>query len=99
VVTEVADISVTPGQESDFEAAYRRGRVHLLASPGCRSVTMTRSIESPSRFVLMVEWERLEDHTVTFREGDGFAQWRAEVGPFFASPPSVEHVEAVPESS
>ncbi len=83
------------GQEAEFEAAYRRGREHLLASPGCRSVTMTRSIESPSRFVLLVEWERIEDHTETFRQGDGFARWRAEVGPFFASPPHVEHVEHV----
>ncbi len=95
MVTEVADISVIAGQEAEFEASYRRGREHLLASPGCRGVTMTRSIESPSRFVLLVEWERLEDHTETFRQGDGFARWRAEVGPFFASPPHVEHVEHV----
>jgi heme-degrading monooxygenase HmoA len=95
MVTEVADFSVIAGQEAKFEAAYRRGRGHLLGSPGCRSVTMTRSIESPSRFVLLVEWERLEDHTETFRQGDGFARWRAEVGPFFASPPHVEHVEHV----
>jgi hypothetical protein len=40
---------------------------------------------------LQISWASLEDHTVGFREGPLFPQWRAIVGPFFSQPPAVEH--------
>ncbi len=52
---------------------------------------MTRGIESPSRFVLLVEWDSVADHENNFRATDRFGQWRAAIGPFFAGPPLVEH--------
>ena len=56
---------------------------------------MVKGIESPERYVLHIEWDTLENHTVGFREGPLFAQWRAIIGPFFASPPVVEHFNLV----
>ena len=50
-----------------------------------------KGVESPERYLLMIFWDTLEDHTVGFRSGPLFAQWRAIVGPFFAAPPVVEH--------
>jgi hypothetical protein len=47
----------------------------------------------------MIYWDTLEDHTVGFRGGPLFAQWRAIVGPFFAAPPEVEHFELVAKST
>jgi quinol monooxygenase YgiN len=52
---------------------------------------MTRGIESPSRFVLMVEWDSVEAHEQNFRATDRFTAWRAALGPHFAGPPRVEH--------
>jgi quinol monooxygenase YgiN len=54
-------------------------------------VRMTRGMESPSRFVLLVEWESVAAHE-GFRGSDGFDRWRAAIGPFLAGPPVVEHV-------
>ncbi len=48
-------------------------------------------METPGRYVLQVNWETLEDHTVGFRESPAFAQWRAIIGPYFAQAPHVEH--------
>jgi heme-degrading monooxygenase HmoA len=56
---------------------------------------MTRGIESPSRFVLLVEWDSVQAHTENFRNSDRFPQWRGHIGPFFAAPPTVEHFEDV----
>jgi heme-degrading monooxygenase HmoA len=92
VVLEVADINVLPGTEAEFEAAYRGAVDVLRTTPGCQSVRMTRGIESPSRFVLLVEWDSVEAHEQNFRATDRFAQWRAAIGPFFDGPPRVEHV-------
>jgi heme-degrading monooxygenase HmoA len=95
MVLEVADIEVRPGEEEQFVAAYRSARSALSETPGCRSVRMTRGIESPSRFVLLVEWDSVEAHEENFRGTERFARWRAAIGPHFAAPPRVEHVADV----
>jgi len=92
MVLEVAVIHVVPGAEDDFAMAYRGIKDVLTSSPGCLSVRMTRGIESPSRFVLLVEWASVEAHEQGFRASDRFGRWRAAIGPFFASPPAIEHV-------
>jgi len=71
----------------------------LTSTPGCRSVRMTRGIESPSRFVLLVEWDSVEAHQENFRGTERFAQWRALIGGYFATPPLVEHFVDVPPES
>ena len=91
MVLEIAEIHVVDGAGAGFVEAYRRAVRHLLASPGCRSARLTRGVETPTRFVLLVEWDTLEDHTDGFRTSPAFAAWRAELGPFFAAPPQVEH--------
>jgi heme-degrading monooxygenase HmoA len=95
MVLEVADIAVSPGREDDFLAAYRAARDVLVGTPGCRSVRMTRGIESPSRFVLLVEWDSVAAHEQNFRGTDRFTAWRTAIGPFFAAPPHVEHTSDV----
>ena len=91
MVLEVALIDVHPGQEDEFAAAYRLGHPILAGTPGCRSVRMTRGIESASRFVLLVEWDTVEAHNENFRGTERFEKWRGHIGPFFAQPPLVEH--------
>jgi quinol monooxygenase YgiN len=66
-------------------------RETLATTPGCLSVRMTRGIESPSRFVLLVEWESVAAHEENFRATDRFTTWRGHIGPYFAGPPHVEH--------
>ena len=93
MVLEVALIDVTDADA--FEAAYRDVRPVLARTPGCRSVRMTRGIESPGRFVLLVEWDSVEAHERNFRGTESFRTWRAAIGPFFAGPPRVEHFDDV----
>jgi heme-degrading monooxygenase HmoA len=91
MVLEVANINVLSGSEDDFTAAFLGVRHVLAATPGCLSVRMTRGSESPSRFVLLVEWESIQAHEENFRATDRFGTWRAAIGPFFDGPPNVEH--------
>ncbi|GAB3810541.1 antibiotic biosynthesis monooxygenase family protein [Micromonospora zhanjiangensis] len=96
MVLEVALIEVSPGREDEFAAAYAKGRPVLAGTPGCRSVRMTRGIESPQRFVLLVEWDSVQAHEQNFRATERFATWRSLIGPYFAAPPVVEHFQDVP---
>ncbi len=92
MILEVAEITIPVGQNAAFEEAIHRGvRTVISNAQGFLRYQVQRGIESPERYLLLIEWATLEDHTVHFRGGPLFAQWRAIVGPFFASPPRVEH--------
>lgn len=91
MVLEVALIDVVAGEEDAFAAAYTAAREVLAGTPGCRSVRMTRGIESPSRFVLLVEWDSVDAHLTNFRDSDRFTTWRGQIGKYFDGPPRVEH--------
>lgn len=91
MVLEIALIDVVAGQEEEFVRAYEAGHHLVATTPGCRSVRMTRGVESPSRFVLLVEWDSVAAHEENFRGSDRFPAWRALIGPYFAAPPVVEH--------
>jgi heme-degrading monooxygenase HmoA len=95
MVLEVAIIDVQDGAELAFVDAYRGVRQVLAGTPGCRSVRMTHGVETPTRFVLLVEWDSVEAHNENFRTSERFTQWRAAIGPHFAHPPHVEHFEDV----
>lgn len=99
MILEIADIRITPGRQAEFEAALQRGLSEVVPrARGFRGFKVNRGIESPERYVLMIFWDTLEDHTVHFRGGPLFAEWRAIVGPFFAAPPQVEHFTLVAKS-
>jgi heme-degrading monooxygenase HmoA len=90
MVLEVALVDVQPGSEEAFKAGYRKVKSALGDSDGLISIRMTHGIETPTRFVLLVEWESVEAHQA-FRESERFAIWRGGIGPHFAQPPHVEH--------
>jgi quinol monooxygenase YgiN len=95
MILEIAQIDVIPGQEAAFEAGVQQAVPLFKRAKGCQGVTLQRSHEKPSRYRLFVKWATLENHTVDFRESADFQEWRKLVGPFFASPPEVEHVTEV----
>jgi heme-degrading monooxygenase HmoA len=95
VITEHALLNVTAGREAEFLEAMEKA-THLIAgSPGFISLRVERCMEHPSRFLLLVQWERLEDHTEGFRGSPAYQDWRAALHHFYDPFPVVEHFEAV----
>ena len=100
MVLELADIRIHPGQQAAFDEAIQRGLETVISqAKGFQGFKVNKGIESPERYILQIFWATLENHTVDFRESPLFTQWRAIVGPFFASPPVVEHFELVTKSA
>jgi heme-degrading monooxygenase HmoA len=94
MILEVADLRIAPGRNADFDAAIERGVETVIAkAKGFRGYQVVKGIESPERYLLMIRWDTLANHTEDFRGSPAFGQWRAIVGPFFAEPPRVEHFE------
>lgn len=99
MILELADIRIGAGKNADFDAAIVRGIDTVISqAKGFRGYKVNKGIESPERYLLMIFWDTLENHTVDFRESPAFAQWRAIVGPFFAQPPQVEHFTLLAKS-
>jgi heme-degrading monooxygenase HmoA len=97
MILEVADIRIKPDQQEQFEKAVHLGVSTVIAkSKGFRGYQVHHSIESPDRYLLLLEWDTLEDHTVGFRGSPAMAQWRAIVADFFAQAPFTEHFELIP---
>jgi heme-degrading monooxygenase HmoA len=90
MVLEVALIDVQPGTEAAFEASYHQVVGALRESPGLLSARMNHGIETPTRFILLAEWESLEAHQA-FRDSERYAIWRGGIGQYFAEPPRIEH--------
>ncbi len=99
MILEVADIRIRPGEQAAFDEAIVRGVTTVISqAQGFRGYKVNKGVESPERYLLMIFWDTLEDHTVAFRGGPLFPQWRAIVGPFFAQPPQVEHFTLLSKS-
>jgi heme-degrading monooxygenase HmoA len=95
MITEIATLTIDPARAADFEAAVARASPHLHAAEGCHSMTLERVIEDPASYKLVVRWDSVDHHMVTFRESAGFRAWREHAGPFFTATPTVIHTTTV----
>jgi heme-degrading monooxygenase HmoA len=90
-VLELAVLNVRPGQELAFEQAMRAARPLIAATPGFLKLELRRCIETANRYLLLVTWEKLEDHTIGFRQSERYAQWKQLLHHFYDPFPTVEH--------
>ena len=95
MITEQAVLDVKPGRGSEFEAAFSTAKAIIAASPGFVSLQLLRCLEAPSRYLLLVEWETLEDHTEGFRKSEGYEEWRSLLHHFYSPFPTVEHFSLI----
>ncbi len=95
MVLEIAQFTAAPGKGPQLRARFLAALPIIRGAEGCRSVTLRQQIEDPEQFVLLVEWETLEHHTVTFRSGPRFPEYRSHIDGLFAGAPDVRHYELV----
>ncbi|HKD21939.1 MAG TPA: antibiotic biosynthesis monooxygenase [Rhizomicrobium sp.] len=94
MILETAVLNVRAGEEAAFEAAIKRARPLIAASAGFLHMEVRRCIETRNRYLLLVAWETLEDHTVGFRQSARYQEWRALLHHFYEPFPVVEHYDA-----
>jgi heme-degrading monooxygenase HmoA len=98
MILEVAILNVKPGQEREFEAAFTRAQVIIAGMNGYVSHQLQNCIEEPGRYLLLVNWETLEDHTIGFRQSAQYQEWRRLLHHFYDPFPDVQHYKAVFEN-
>jgi heme-degrading monooxygenase HmoA len=95
LILEVAILDIKAGQEAKFEHAFDRAQEIISGMPGYVSHQLQRCIERRNRYILLVNWKTLEDHTVGFRQSKKYQEWRALLHHFYDPFPEVEHFEIV----
>jgi heme-degrading monooxygenase HmoA len=95
MVLEQAVLTVEADRSTAFEAAFREASVLIRAAPGFCSLRLERCVERSDRYLLLVEWDRLKDHTEGFRGSAEYQQWKALLHHFYDPFPTVEHYETV----
>ncbi len=95
MIIEHALLPVDPSRADEFEKAFATARSIIAVSPGFRRLSLSRGIEQPSSYLLLVEWDTLEDHTEGFRGSPGYQEWRALLHHFYDPFPTVEHFDPI----
>jgi len=95
MVLEQALLTVRDGEQAAFEAAFAEARPIIAGMPGFRRLSLSRCLERRTGYLLLVEWDRLEDHTEGFRGSAGYERWRELLHHFYDPFPVVEHFETV----
>ena len=99
MILEVAVLDVIPNQEEDFESAFVQASGIIASMPGYISHQLQRCVEKQNRYVLLVQWKMLEDHTVGFRGSKEYQEWKKLLHHFYDPFPTVEHYELVQDYS
>ncbi len=93
MILEVAILEVKPGLATEFETAFKTASAIIRSMPGYLSHELQRCIETENRYILLVRWQTLEDHTVGFRQSPEYQEWRTLLHHFYDPFPVVEHYE------
>ncbi len=91
MILEVALLPVKPSREVEFESAFREAEAIIARAAGYRGHELRRCVETPGRYILLVRWDRLEDHTEGFRGSADYQDWKRLLHHFYDPFPTVEH--------
>ncbi len=95
MILEVVILEIKSGLAAEFEAQFKLAAPLIAATPGYMSHELRRCLETANRYILLVRWQKLEDHTIGFRQSAAYQEWRALLHHFYDPFPSVEHYEQV----
>jgi heme-degrading monooxygenase HmoA len=91
MILELAILNVIPDKTTEFEARFETAQKIISAAKGYRGHQLQRCLEVPNRYLLLVHWEKLEDHTIGFRESGDYLEWKKLLHPYYLPFPVVEH--------
>ena len=95
MILEVAILNVIAGQEVEFEAAFADAQSHIQSVDGHLGHELRKCLEQANRYILLVHWRQLEDHTEGFRNSEQYQSWREALHHFYDPFPTVEHYSLV----
>ena len=91
MILEVAILNVIKSKTKEFETDFIIAGKYISATKGYIKHTLKKCIEQENKYILLVEWDRLEDHTCGFRESKEYIEWKKLLHHYYNPFPTVEH--------
>ncbi len=98
MILEVAILHLKPGLSAEFEKDFVEAGQYISATPGYVSHSLSKCFEAADKYLLLVNWEKITDHTVGFRTSAQYQSWKNLLHPYYDPFPVVEHYTAVIEN-
>ncbi|MFF2879196.1 antibiotic biosynthesis monooxygenase family protein [Gottfriedia sp. NPDC057991] len=95
MILEAVMLYVKDGMEEQYEEAFREASKIISSMKGYVSHELQRCMEVKGKYLLLVQWEKLEDHTIGFRQSSEYQDWKKQLHHFYDPFPTVEHFEMV----
>jgi len=95
MILEAAILHIKPGLASEFENSFRQASRIISSMEGYIHHELQRCLEEENKYILLVQWETLEDHTVGFRGSAEYQEWKKLLHHYYDPFPIVEHYEKV----
>ncbi len=91
MVTEIALLNIQPGDSAAFEAAFGKAQKIISSMHGYVEHELQKCLEDENKYLLVVRWQTLEDHTEGFRNSSEYQEWKKLLHHFYDPFPVVEH--------
>lgn len=95
MILEVAILTVIPDKTNEFESSFLKAKQIISSMHGFKSLQLQQCLEIPNQYILLVEWENLEDHTIGFRQSEQYQEWKNLLHHFYNPFPKVEHYKKI----
>ena len=91
MILEVAILDVIPDKTAEFEVGFQKAQEIISSMNGWLGHQLQQCLENPNRYILLVRWQRLEDHIIGFRESNAYPEWKKLLHHYYSPFPVVEH--------
>ncbi|MCG9791657.1 antibiotic biosynthesis monooxygenase family protein [Flavobacterium algicola] len=98
MILEAVILHVKNGLENEFEADFKIASQYISSINGYVSHSLQKCIENKNQYLLLVQWDKLEDHTIGFRNSHEYQAWKKLLHHYYDPFPVVEHYEMVLEN-
>jgi|TARA_B110000093_G_scaffold37123_1_gene38852 heme-degrading monooxygenase HmoA len=98
MILEVVILNVKSGKEKQFEIDFETAGQFISSIKGYIKHSLRKCLEQNNKYILLVEWENLEDHTIRFRQSEQYLEWKKILHHYYDPFPTVEHYETIIEN-
>ncbi|ENW05924.1 antibiotic biosynthesis monooxygenase family protein [Acinetobacter beijerinckii] len=93
MIIEHVHLNIKPNRNHAFEEAFQKAKSIIYPMAGLNSVQLIKNVQDDHRYILMIFWDCIEDHTEGFRKSEAYQEWKALLHPFYDPMPKVEYYQ------
>jgi heme-degrading monooxygenase HmoA len=95
MITEIAGLYIRKEEDMLFEQAFGKAQAYIRSAEGYITHELLKCLEVENKYLLLVRWEKLESHTIGFRQSEAYKTWKILLHGFYDPFPLVEHYKKV----